>query len=138
MSLIVTTAKVKDRAGITGTAYDTKISSLIVDWVATLEHAIEASYINDVGNTGLQATLNLGATEMVTGEFLAQLAREPGGSEGLYFGWLEVRPSFQNLNDPYGLKAQGAMRLQPYLKHKDELQGSLGVLVGGSRTEEEE
>ena len=137
MSLVVTSSKVKDRAGITGSAYDSKISSLITDWVASLEFAIEAAFINDTGNTGLQATLNLGATEMVTGEFLSQLAREPGGSEGLFFGWLEVRPAFRDLNDPFGLKAQGALRLQPYLKHKDELQGSLGVLVGGSRTEED-
>jgi len=137
MSLVVATAKVKDKAGITGSTYDTKIASLIGEWVPSLEFAIEVAFINDTGNVGLQATLNLGATEMVAGEFLAQLAREPGGSEGLFFGWLEVRPAFSDLNDPFGLKAQGALRLQPYLKHKDELQGSLGVIVGGSRTEEE-
>ena len=138
MSLIVTTAKVKERAGISVSTYDTKIGTLITDWLAMLEYAIEPQYIIDTGNTGLQATLNLGALEMIAGEFLAQLTREPGGSEGLFFGWLEVRPAFRNLNDPFGLKAQGALRLLPFLKHKDKLQGSLGVLVGGNRTGDEE
>lgn len=133
----MTTAKVKDKAGISVSTYDSKISSLITDWVAAIEFAIEPTYIADTGNSGLQATLNLGATELIAGEFLAQLAREPGGSDGLFFGWLELRPSYRDLADPFGLKAQGSNRLEPYLKHKDKLQGSLGVLTGGSRVEEE-
>ncbi|MBS1721794.1 MAG: hypothetical protein JSS66_02175 [Armatimonadetes bacterium] len=137
MSLVVTTSKVKERAGIGGSTYDTKISNLITDWVAMLEYAIAPSFLNDTGNTGLQATLNLGAVEMVAGEFLAQLAREPGGSESLVFGWLSVRPAYTNLADPFGIKAQGLARLMPFLKHPDVLQGSVGVLTGGSREPEE-
>lgn len=133
MSLVVTLAKVKERSAITGTSYDSRITNLINDWVPALEFAISENFIADTGNTGLQATLNLGAVEVISGEVLALLAREPGGSETLSFGWLEVRPVIRNLTDPFGLKEQGAGRLQPYLKHRDLLQGSIGVLTGGSR-----
>ena len=134
MSLIVTTTKVREKSGLTGTAYDTKINNLIADWVPTIEHALSPEHLDNTGDTRLQATLNLGATELVSGELLAQIGREPGASEGLKFGWLEVKPAMTNLADPYGLKAQGAQRLRPYLKHTDRLQGSLGVLAGGDRT----
>ena len=136
MSLDVTVAKVKDKAGISGSSYDTKIDNLIDEWLPALEYAIRDSFLADVSNTGLQATLSLGACELVAGEFLAQLAREPGGSETLIFGWMEVRPVVQNLADPYGLKEQGALRLRPFLKLQDSLQGSLGVIVGGDRSGE--
>ena len=134
MSLDVTVSKVKDKAAIIGSTYDAKIDALIDEWVPALEYAIRDAFLADVANTGLQSTLSLGACELVAGEFLAQLAREPGGSETLVFGWMEVRPVIQNLADPYGLKEQGALRLRPFLKPQDSLQGSLGVLVGGDRS----
>jgi hypothetical protein len=126
-------AKVKEKAGISVSTFDTKVSNLISDWVAVIEYALDPAFLGDTGNTGLQATLNLGATELVAGEFLAQLAREPGGSESLVFGWVEVHPSFRDLTDPFGLKNQGALRLGPFLKDKDSLIGALGVLAGGDR-----
>lgn len=138
MSLVVSLSKVKDKCGLTGSTYDTKISALISDWLPAIEFAVEPGFIADTSNTGLQATLNLGATELISGEFLAQLAREPGGSDGLFFGWLELRPAFRDLSDPFGLKSQGSLRLEPFLKHIDSLQGSLGVHMGGSRTGEDE
>lgn len=133
MSLVVTLAKVKEKAGISVSTYDTKVSNLITEWVPAVEYALDPAFLNDTGNTGLQATLNLGATELVAGEFLAQLAREPGGSESLAFGWVEVHPSFKDLTDPFGLKNQGALRLAPFLKDRDTLTGALGVLAGGDR-----
>lgn len=133
MSLSVSLTKVKEKCAITGTTYDAKITSLIGDTVPAIEFAIDPAFIADTSNTGLQSTLNLGATEIVAGEFLAQLGREPGASESLFFGWLELQPAFRNLNDPFGLKAQGAARLQPYLKSTNDILGSIGVLVGGSR-----
>lgn len=136
MSLNVTTTKVKERCMISVSTYDSKINNLINDWVPMMEYLIEPSFLNDTGNTGLQALLNLGAVELVAGEFLAQLLRETGASETLLFGWLEVKPASRDLLDPFGMKAQGAARLGPFLKHNDELQNSLGVLTGGLRQEE--
>ena len=137
MSLSVTLSKVKEKAGISVTTYDTKVTNLIADWIPVLEYAIDPAFLNDLANTGLQATLNLGATELVAGEFLSQLAREPGGSESLMFGWLEVQPSFKDLTDPFGLKRQGAVRIAPFVKDPDSLIGAFGVLTGGSRSDGE-
>lgn len=133
MSLSISLTKVKEKCAISGTTYDSKISSLIGDWLPAIEFAIDPAFVADISNTGLQATLNLGATELVAGEFLAQLGRETGASEPLFFGWLELQPAPRNLADPYGLKSQGAARLQPYLKSTNDILGSIGVLAGGSR-----
>ncbi|MBL8065732.1 MAG: hypothetical protein JNM34_07725 [Chthonomonadaceae bacterium] len=133
MSLTVTLSNIKSKAGVLTSEYDTKASALISELVPVLEFALEPAFLNDTANIGLQATLNLGATEYVAGELTAQLAREPGGSDSLLFGWLELRPSFRSLEDPYGLKAQAVARLAPFLKHKDKLQYSSGILTGGSR-----
>ncbi len=136
MSLVVTTAKVKEKAGLATSDYDTLVDNLIADWVPALEFGLDPAALDDTDNTGLQATLNLGATEVVAGELLAQLAREPGGSEVMFFGWLEVRPAFTDLADPFGLKSQGFARLAPFQRSEDSLQASPGVLMGGVRTEE--
>jgi hypothetical protein len=133
MSLLVTLTKVREKCGLTGTTYDARINNLIADWVPVIEFAVRADFIADTGNAGLQATLNLGATELVAGEFLDQLSRESGATEAFYFGWFEITPNWRRAGDPSGLKQQGALRLAPYLKHTDALQGSLGVWTGGSR-----
>jgi hypothetical protein len=117
MSLIVLRSKVKEKCGITGTDFDSQIDSLIVDTVPVLEYAIAPGYIADTGNTGLQATLNLGATEIVSGEFLAQLGRQLGAYDWIVLGDFEVRPvTRMDTGDPSGLLAQGWTRLGPYLK----------------------
>ena len=134
MGLTVTVAGVREKAGITGSSYDSKITNLIAAWVPALEFAIAAPFL-DGSDSGRQATLDLGATEHVAGELLAQIGREPGASEALSFGWLELAPAARDLSDPFGLKRQGAGRLAPFMKHPDALQGSPGVLGGGSREE---
>ncbi len=134
MSLVVSLSRVREKAGLTGSSYDSKISNLISDWVPVLEFAIDPTFLNDTTNTGLQATLNLAATELITGEIISQLAREIGSTDGFAFGWLEVRSGIRDNADPSGLKQQGALRLSTFLKDRDMLVGSLGVYTGGSRS----
>jgi hypothetical protein len=138
MSLVVTLTKVKEKARLTDSSLDSVVSSLIGEWVPVLEFAIEPSALNDTGNAGLQATLNLGATEAVAGELLAQLDREEGAVERFVFAFFEIGGQRGPAIDPSGLKAQGYARLAPYLKRPESLSGTLGVAAGGSRTGEEE
>ena len=113
MALSVTRARVKEKCGFTGTTYDATIDNLISEMAGVIEHSIHPGHIADTGNAGLQATLNLGATEIVCAEFLEQLAREPGASEKLTIGELSLEP----VNDPaFFIRKQGWARLKPYLK----------------------
>ena len=128
MSLTVSSSRVKEKCGIDNSDYDTQISHLIDDWVPVIEYAIQDSFLNDVSNTGLQATLNLGATELVSGEFVAQFARKPGAYDSVVLGDLSIRPYVvANPADPSGMKAQGLERLRAFLK-KDPALGSLAVV----------
>ena len=113
MALTVTRARVKEKCGIAVTTYDATIDNLISEMAAVLEYFIRPEHIADTGNTGLQATLNLAATEIVCAEFLEQLAREPGASEKIVVGDLSLEPA----NGPaYFIRRQGWTRLKPYLK----------------------
>ncbi|MCW5941696.1 MAG: hypothetical protein KIS66_05665 [Fimbriimonadaceae bacterium] len=117
MSLAVTRARVKEKCGVTGTDHDAAIDNLIAETVPAIEYAIRPESLAATGDVGLQATLNLGATEIVGGEFLAQRVRREGALDVTLVGDLAVRPfGARNPADPYGLAAQGRARLAPYLK----------------------
>jgi len=139
MSLIVLRSKVKEKCGITGTDFDSQVDSLIVDMVPVLEYAIAPGYIADTGNAGLQATLNLGATEIVSGEFLAQMGRKLGAYDWIVLGDFEVRPvTRMDPHDPSGLLALGWRRLGPYLKEDVESLAPRPVhFVGGKAGEDD-
>ncbi len=114
MAITITTADVKRKAMIASadTTYDTVIASLITEMQAPLEYSIADVYLNDT-DTNLQATLQLGILEMITGEFLEQLRRELGNSEELSIAGVSIGASAQRGVD---LIQQGAARLSPYLK----------------------
>jgi len=115
MAIYVTTADIKRKAGIdaANTAYDSSIASLISEMQGPLEYSIANSYLTDTSNVGLQATLKLGITEMITGEFIEQLRREMGASEEFSIAGLSVGASAAAGVE---LIQQGATRLAPYLK----------------------
>ena len=113
MALTVTRARVKEKCGIAGTTYDATIDALISEMVAVIEYFVRPEFIADTGNTALQATLNLAATEIVCAEFLEQLAREPGASEKVVIGELSLEPTS---GPSFFMRKQGWGRLKPYLK----------------------
>ncbi len=133
MALSVSRAAVKEKAGITVTTYDTPIDNLLTTWLAALTFAIADEHIADTGNAGLQATLNLAAAEMIAGEILAQIDREPGARDRFRLADLSVERDDLGPGDPSGLKAQGLARLRPFLKADSGLIASAtgGVQVGG-------
>lgn len=121
MALSVSVATIKRKCKITVSDFDTEIDETIDEQLPAIEFALEPSFVDDIGNTGLQATLNLGASEIVAGEFLAQQFREPGASEELDF--YDIRFGVRNwqfgdssVSDPFGLREIGWLRLAPYLK----------------------
>jgi hypothetical protein len=139
MSLTVTRAKVKEMCGVQGTDLDTPIDNLIADLVPIVEYAIKPEHIAATGDAGLQATLNLGAAEIVGGEFLAQLGRHPGAYDTIQIGDFFVTPLLADVADPFGLKSQGWMRLRPFLRVDPAMPAMASVGVSrGKRPREEE
>ncbi len=114
MALSVSRATIKRKCRITGTDFDDEIDDTIDEQLPVIEFAILQVHVAD---SQLENTLNLGAAEVIAGEFLAQLWREPGATEKLEFGDFAVGPRVaEDPADPYGLKKQGWARLSPFLK----------------------
>lgn len=130
MALNVTRARVKEKCGIAATTYDSTIDSLIAEFVPAIQFAIRPEHIADTGNTGLQATLNLGAVEIVAAEFLDQLAREPGAFETVTVGDLTLAPSDRPARL---LQSAGWRRLGPYLKLDPSEVTAPGVSVAANK-----
>jgi len=134
MSLSVTRARVKEKCGIAVTTYDSTIDNLIAELVPVIQYAIRDEHLADAGNAPLQATLNLGATEIVAAEFLDQLAREPGTFDTVVLEGFELRPSAAPIA---WLRGRALARLRPFSKR--DVGGALGgVAAAGSRHEEAE
>ena len=121
MSISITASDVKRKAMIASgnTTYDASISSLITEMQAALEYSIEPDYLSDTTNAGLQATLKLGMLEIITADFLEQLVREEGRTEAFAVSGITIG---QATARGVELVAQGAKRLEPYLKSTVPLQ----------------
>ena len=129
MALIIMRERVKEIAGGVDDAYDAVVDRLVAEWTPVLEFEIVSEAIADSTNAGLRATLVLGATEIVAGEFLAQRMREPGAADGLRIGEIALTPPRADPLDPSGLKAQGRRRLSPYLKSDPSTRTERNVAV---------
>lgn len=126
MAISVSRSRVKERCGIADSAYDSQIDNLIADHLPAIEYAVRPEHLADA-SAGLVATMNLGATEIVCGELLALLAREPGASARITLGPITYEDLSKDLADGYGLKRQGWARLTPYLKEDPAGRGALRV-----------
>ncbi|MFZ4508373.1 MAG: hypothetical protein ACOYON_11830 [Fimbriimonas sp.] len=128
MALTITRSRIKEKCGITDTSRDATIDNLILEFVPVIEFALTPSALADPA-VGIQSTLNLGATEVIAGELLAQLAREPGASDLLEVGDIRLAP-------PSGasIVAVGWQRLRPFLKPDPGGRAATGV-AGGVATE---
>lgn len=114
MAFNVTISAVQQLAGVPATTYDSQISFLISLITEPYTLAVEPAFSADGGAFMM---MSLACTEMVAGELLAWLGRQPGASDQLDFGMLSVRPvAVKDPNDPSGLKAQGVARMRPYLR----------------------
>lgn len=117
MALSVTRARVKEKCSISTSSYDATIDNLISELVPAISFAIRDEHLADTGNTGLQATLNLAAAEIVCGEILEQTQREQGAMEKVRLGDFELwPPSPKDWIAVLAIKDSGWKRLAPYLK----------------------
>ena len=98
MSLTVTRAAVRAKAGLDGTAFDDAIDALLAEQIPALAATL-------VGPTGAEA--DLGATEIAAAEMLDQLSRSGGAVQ---IGDLHVGGE----TTAAALRAQGLARLAPY------------------------
>lgn len=117
MALSVTRARVKEKCSISSSTYDSTIDNLISELVPVIAFAIRDEHIADTGNSGLQATLNLAAAEIVCGELLEQIQREIGAMEKVKLGDFELwPPSPRDWLGVLAIRDSGWKRLAPYLK----------------------
>jgi hypothetical protein len=117
LGITVTRARVKDKCAISVTTYDTTIDNLIAEMGAAVTYALKPEYVGGGLDANLQATLDLGATEIVCGELMAQLCREPGATEAIALGTIQIWSIKRgSINDPYLLIEAGWTRLRPFLR----------------------
>lgn len=113
MSITISRNRVKEKCSISVTTYDTTIDNLIAEMGPVITYALRPEFANGELDSGLQATLDLGSTEIVCGEIMAQIFREPGAIEGGVFGSLQV---YSLKQDPNLMIAAGWARLRPFLR----------------------
>jgi hypothetical protein len=94
---------------ISGAVHDTTIDNLIAELVPAIQFLIRPEFLA-TGDVGLQALLDLAATEIVCTELLAQLERQQGAFDRVRIGDLEITPK----RPP--AEFVGLARLQPFLK----------------------
>lgn len=134
MALNISRSRVKEKCSIASTAYDATIDNLISEMGAAIAYALKPEYAGGGLDANLQATLDLGATEVVCGELMAQINREPGATEGIAFGPLQVWPIKRgSMNDPYLLIEAGWTRLRPFLRLDAKVPTYAQVMSAGGK-----
>ena len=130
MPITITRARVKEKCAIADATHDTTIDNLIAEMTPVIEYIVKAEHVADAA---LATTLNLGATEVVCGEFLAQKERlanaaAPSGGDTRAF----------DPTDPGRLVAKGWKRLRPYLKVDPPFAVTGGVRAGATMKQAED
>ena len=126
MSITITKADVKRKCMIPSTdeTYDSSIDSLISEMQPAVVYTIADVYLSDTGNTNLQALLQLGVLEIISGEFLQQLAREMGNTEEFSVGGVTIGEMKEHGSV---LIQQGASRLAPFIASIQPMMSDSGI-----------
>ncbi|MEN6521273.1 MAG: hypothetical protein ABFD46_09015 [Armatimonadota bacterium] len=126
MAISITNADVKRKCMLPAadTTYDTSIDALIAEMQPAVEFTIADNYLADTANTRLQSALKLGILEVVSGEFLQQLAREIGSTEEFSIGGVTIGQIKEH--GPV-LVQQGAARLAPFLKSMQQMMAESSI-----------
>jgi len=119
MPIVITKAEVKRKCRIpsSDSTWDSDIEALIAEMQPSLEYGIADVYLNNTGDSRLQAVLKLGILEIISGEFIRQLMREVGASEEFKIAGLTV-----SARADHGAKLieQGQARLKAFRKAQEE------------------
>lgn len=127
MAITIARTDVKRKCMISAsdTTYDSQIDSLISEMKPGIEYTIAADYLGNTSDAALQATLTLGTLEIISGEFLEQLLREPGASEQFSIAGVSIG---ERKEKGELLKAQGQARLSPFLKANQPMMSECRIL----------
>lgn len=124
MALPVTRDALKRLCGVAvgDTAEDAEWDALILEGQPVLEYALDPEVLAaSAGDDGLRATLTLGVSEVLAGEWLRRLASEPGAADDFHVGPLVVTASRTDGPAQAGVRlaAQGMRRLGPWARASD-------------------
>lgn len=109
-------ADVQARANVHDSAYETEIDDVIARLLPVVSYAIRPEALAS-GDSGLEATLDDGAADIIAGAFLAQHYRRPELLISLMVGDVQLFPRrFDDPVDPSGLAMQGWSKLKAWLK----------------------
>ncbi len=109
-------------AAVGDASEDVEWDALILEGHPVLEFALDPeSLASSAGNDGLRATLTLGVSEALAGEWLRRLACVPGAADDFHLGPLTVTASRTEGLGQMGarLAAQGMRRLGPFARAAD-------------------
>ena len=116
MALSELVADVQARANVHDSAYETEIDDVIARLLPVVSYAIRPEALAS-SESGLAATLDDGAADIVAGAFLAQHYRRPELLVSVMVGDLQLFPRrFDDPVDPSGLVMQGWDKLKPWLR----------------------
>ena len=125
---------------------DAEWDALILEGQPVLEYALDPEALaSAAGDDGLRATLTLGVSESLAGEWLRRSACGPGAADDFHVGPLTVTASRTDGLAQMGarLAAQGMRRLGPFARASDGtgqtplLLASVGAWCGGEEARDE-
>ena len=124
MVLLVTRDALKRLCGVVvgDVSEDADWDALILEGEPVLEYALDPEVLAaSAGDDGLRATLTLGVSEALAGEWLRRRASEPGAADDFQVGPLSVTASRTDGPAQVGarLAAQGMRRLGPFVRASD-------------------
>lgn len=117
MAISVGIEAIKRKVGLEGSSWDSHVTLLMNEQISVIEYALEPGALSSSAESGLQATLNLAALEIIAGELFAEISRRPEFQLSFKLGDVEMYPrKYDNVDDPTLLIKKGWSRLAPYLK----------------------
>lgn len=102
-------------------SYDEDIQETIEEMIPFIESKIDNEYL-DSDNKAIQAIINLGATEIIVGEFIKEQSNDEDDSISLGVGPIKIGENSSSKNRMSRAKDfldSGWEKLKPYLKDED-------------------
>ncbi|MGJ0848447.1 hypothetical protein ACR77J_17290 [Tissierella praeacuta] len=102
-------------------SYDIDIQETIEEMIPFIESKIDEAYLN-TDDTSIQSIINLGATEIIIGEFIKEQSNDEDDSVSLGVGPIKIGENSSSKNRMSRAKDflnDGWEKLKPYLKDED-------------------
>lgn len=102
-------------------SYDIEIQETIEETIPFIESKMDEAYLN-TNDTSIQSIINLGATEIIVGEFIKEQSNDEDDSVSLGVGPMRFGENSSSKNRMSRAKDfldSGWKKLKPYLKDED-------------------